>query len=152
MKISYFLLIFLFFGALEARQQYMRRCKRSTATFSEMVKKERESNGCNKNVWLSMDRASKCPQLNGAIVPEIRALNATTIVESQVQPRLYGRRGVYNANCEWMVIVVKRKGCILLDTDNIEFGCQDNTIFYNGHEVSSYVCATSVFPDLEMVM
>ncbi|EGT46490.1 hypothetical protein CAEBREN_01288 [Caenorhabditis brenneri] len=99
-----------------------------------------------------MDRASKCPQLNGAVVPEITALNATTIVEASVQPRLYGRRGVYNANCEWMVIVVKRKGCILLDTDSIEFECENNAIYYKGHEVSSYVCALTVFPDIEMVM
>ncbi|CAL2041956.1 unnamed protein product [Caenorhabditis brenneri] len=92
-------LIFVTFG----KQQFLRRCKKTTPTLADWVKKTAESNGCSKNVWLSMDRASKCPQLNGAVVPEITALNATTIVEASVQPRLYGRRGVYNANCEWMV-------------------------------------------------
>uniref|UniRef100_A0A1I7TB51 RNAse_Pc domain-containing protein n=1 Tax=Caenorhabditis tropicalis TaxID=1561998 RepID=A0A1I7TB51_9PELO len=144
-------LIILAFEPVFGKQKFMRRCKRTT-TFADIVKKKMESNGCSKNVWLGMDRASKCPQLNGAVVPEILAMNATTIVETPVQPRLFGRRGVYNANCELMVIVVKRKGCTLLDTDSIEFECQDNTIFYKGHEVTSYVCALSVFPEFEMVM
>ncbi|EFO87187.1 hypothetical protein CRE_27830 [Caenorhabditis remanei] len=136
-SIPVILLVFLsvFVLATAGTQQIRRRCK-----------------SCSKNVWLGMDRASKCPQLNGAVVPAIRALNATTIMETPVQPRLYGRRGVYNANCEWMVIVVRNKGCILLDTDTIEFECENNRIYFQGREVTSYVCALSVFPDIEMVL
>ncbi|CCD66743.1 CUB domain-containing protein [Caenorhabditis elegans] len=150
MRFTFLTFLSLFVIITAGKQQYMRRCKR-TATFADMIKKK-DNNGCSKNVWLGMDRASKCPQLNGAIVPAIQAINATTIVETPVQPRLYGRRGLYNANCEWMVIVVRRRGCALLSTDEIEFECQNNVIFYQGHEVTGYVCALSVFPDYEMVM
>uniref|UniRef100_A0A8R1DZH1 Uncharacterized protein n=1 Tax=Caenorhabditis japonica TaxID=281687 RepID=A0A8R1DZH1_CAEJA len=84
--------------SVEAKQQWVRRCKRSSS-FLDMTKKAKENNhGCSKNVWLAMDRASKCPQLNGAS-------DSVPIIEASVQPRLYGRSGLYSANCEYMVTV-----------------------------------------------
>ncbi|CAI2350864.1 unnamed protein product [Caenorhabditis sp. 36 PRJEB53466] len=119
-------------------QQWVRRCKRSSDFLNSVSSAKANNHGCSKNVWLAMDRASKCPQLNGLG-------NSVPIAEASIQPRLYGRSGIYSANCEYMVIVVKRKGCILLDTDSIQFKCRNNSIFHNGHEVSSFVCAESVY-------
>ncbi|CAI5447266.1 unnamed protein product [Caenorhabditis angaria] len=129
----------------EAKVRWLRKCKLSSniqqgdSVLSSYVKDEFDKTGCQKNVWVPMDRASKCPQLNGAKNQD------PPLIESSVQPKLFGFRGSYSAHCEYMVIVVAGRGCKLLSTEDIDFRCKNNTIFYQGRQVTSFVCAEGVY-------